>query len=131
MNVVFGQVRPHMELSFENLLAHINTVYILVTKEKKMSDQDDKTVPSLATWRHQEDGTEIIQEASLRLKVKTNKHNNIRLKRRPVRIHIFFCFLFFSIIKNEMQGEMIHVQENGLMLFLGSPSVLNLEDLTR
>ena len=30
-----------------------------------------------------------------------------------------------------MQGEMIHVQENGLMLFLGSPSVLNLEDLTR
>ena len=29
------------------------------------------------------------------------------------------------------QGEMIYVQENGLMLFLGSPSVLNLEDLTR
>lgn len=26
---------------------------------------------------------------------------------------------------------MIHVVENGLMLFLGSPSVLNLEDLTR
>ncbi|KZS04200.1 Guanylate cyclase soluble subunit beta-1 [Daphnia magna] len=85
-----------MELTFENLLAHINTVYILVTKEKKIDvQQQDKAVPSLATWRH-EDGTGIIQEANLRLK-----------------------------------GEMIHVPENGLMLFLGSPSVLNLEDLTR
>lgn len=61
-----------MELSFENLLAHINTVYILVTKEKKSDQSPDKAVPSLATWRHHEDGTEIIQEANLRLKVKTN-----------------------------------------------------------
>ncbi|KAI9557744.1 hypothetical protein GHT06_017573 [Daphnia sinensis] len=91
---ILRMVRPHMELTFENLLAHINTVYILVTKEKK-NDVHDKAVPSLATWRH-EDGTGIIQEANLRLK-----------------------------------GEMIHVPENGLMLFLGSPSVLNLEDLTR
>ena len=30
-----------------------------------------------------------------------------------------------------VQGEMIFVQESGMMLFLGSPSVLNLEDLTR
>lgn len=58
-----------MELSFENLLAHINTVYILVTKEKKSDQSSDKAVPSLATWRHHEDGTEIIQEANLRLKV--------------------------------------------------------------
>lgn len=29
------------------------------------------------------------------------------------------------------KGEMIYVNETGLMLFLGSPSVLNLEDLTR
>ncbi|EFX89313.1 hypothetical protein DAPPUDRAFT_310298 [Daphnia pulex] len=93
---ILRMVRPHMELSFENLLAHINTVYILVTKEKKSDQSPDKAVPSLATWRHHEDGTEIIQEANLRLK-----------------------------------GEMIYVQENGLMLFLGSPSVLNLEDLTR
>ncbi len=58
-----------MELTFENLLAHINTVYILVTKEKKIDvQQQDKAVPSLATWRH-EDGTGIIQEANLRLKV--------------------------------------------------------------
>jgi hypothetical protein len=67
------QVRPHMELTFENLLAHINTVYILVTKEKKseqVQSLDDKAVPSLVTWRHHEDGSEMIQEAcNLRLKV--------------------------------------------------------------
>lgn len=74
------QVRPHMELTFENLLAHINTVYILVTKGRKNDvQQHDKTVPSLATWRH-EDGTAIIQEANLRLKVKLKMHiSHLRL----------------------------------------------------
>lgn len=52
-----------MELTFENLLAHINTVYILVTKKIQ-----DKSVPSLATWRHH-DEENGIQEANLRLKV--------------------------------------------------------------
>lgn len=56
-----------MELTFENLLAHINTVYILVTKNVQ-----DKTVPSLATWRHHHDDEDGIQEANLRLKV--SKH---------------------------------------------------------
>lgn len=64
-----------MELSFENLLAHINTVYILVTKEKKSDQTQDEAVPSLATWRHHEDGTEIIQEANLRLKVNQTRNN--------------------------------------------------------
>jgi Heme NO binding associated. len=26
------QVRPHLELTFENILSHINTVYVLKTK---------------------------------------------------------------------------------------------------
>ena len=31
---VFGfQVRPHLELTFENILSHINTVYVLRTKK--------------------------------------------------------------------------------------------------
>lgn len=53
-----------MELTFENLLAHINTVYILVTKKVQ-----DKSVPSLATWRHHQDEENGIEEANLRLKV--------------------------------------------------------------
>ncbi len=55
-----------MELSFENLLAHINTVYILVTKTGQ-----EKAAPSMATWRpHQEDDDgSTVQEANLRLKV--------------------------------------------------------------
>ena len=58
-----------MELSFENLLAHINTVYILVTKS-----DNNKAAPSQATWRpHQEsqeddDGHSTVHEANLRLK---------------------------------------------------------------
>jgi hypothetical protein len=80
-----------MELSFENLLAHINTVYILVTKEKKSDQSSDKAVPSLATWRHHEDGTEIIQEANLRLKVnQTEITPKITQQRHLRRRHSLF-----------------------------------------
>ena len=30
------QVRPHLELTFENILSHINTVYVLRTKKGVM-----------------------------------------------------------------------------------------------
>jgi hypothetical protein len=48
------QVRPHLELSFENILSHINTVYVLKTK------------PGVMEAEHQD----VTQEFSyLRLKV--------------------------------------------------------------
>jgi guanylate cyclase soluble subunit beta len=48
------QVRPHLELTFENILSHINTVYVLKTK------------PGVMEAEHQD----VTQEFSyLRLKV--------------------------------------------------------------
>lgn len=33
---LLSQVRPHLELTFENILSHINTVYVLRTKKGVM-----------------------------------------------------------------------------------------------
>ena len=59
-----------MELTFENLLAHINTVYILVTKTER---DNKKSSTTLTTWRHEEEGSGL-HEANLRLKVIISPH---------------------------------------------------------
>jgi len=87
-------VRPHMDLTFSNVLAHINTVYVLITKQSKEKNKDGGQA-DMTVWTNEEEQVGL-------------QGPNLRLK-----------------------GEMIFVQESGLMLFLGSPSVLNLEDLTR
>ncbi|GFR10002.1 guanylate cyclase soluble subunit beta-1 [Trichonephila clavata] len=69
---LFEMVRPHVSFTFDNILAHINTVFVLKAKDKENSDQ------------------------SMRLK-----------------------------------GQMLYVPDTDLMLFLCSPSVLNLDDLNR
>lgn len=70
-------VRPHMDFTFDNILSHINTVYVLRTR-----------------------GSEVIENG--------REHTRMRLK-----------------------GQMLYVPETDLMLFLCSPSVLNLDDLNR
>lgn len=54
LTVSFRQVRPHLELTFDNILAHINTVYVLNTN------------PGIMDGDSSADGCPI----SLRLKVK-------------------------------------------------------------
>lgn len=54
-----SQVRPHMDLTFENLLAHINTVYVLVTKN------DSSKSTKLAAWTDESDD----DSQDIRLKV--------------------------------------------------------------
>nr|XP_025038686.1 guanylate cyclase soluble subunit beta-1 isoform X3 [Pelodiscus sinensis] len=83
---VFSLVRPHIDISFHGILSHINTVFVLRSKEglldvEKLECEDDLT------------GTEI---SCLRLK-----------------------------------GQMIYLPEADSILFLCSPSVMNLDDLTR
>ncbi|XP_064482202.1 guanylate cyclase soluble subunit beta-1-like isoform X2 [Ornithodoros turicata] len=70
-------VRPHMDFTFDNILSHINTVYVLRTR-----------------------GSQVIENGK--------EHTRMRLK-----------------------GQMQYVPETDLMLFLCSPSVLNLDDLNR
>ncbi|KAH9421795.1 Guanylate cyclase soluble subunit beta-1 [Dermatophagoides pteronyssinus] len=74
---VMDMIRPHMEFTFNNILAHINTVFVLRTK----------------FGNYNENGKEFTR---------------MRLK-----------------------GQMIYVPETDLVLFLCSPSVLNLDDLNR
>ncbi|EPY87969.1 hypothetical protein CB1_000204006 [Camelus ferus] len=83
---VFSLVRPHIDTSFHGILSHINTVFVLRSKEglldvEKLECEDELT------------GTEI---SCLRLK-----------------------------------GQMIYLPEADSILFLCSPSVMNLDDLTR
>ncbi|RWS31955.1 soluble guanylyl cyclase beta subunit-like protein [Leptotrombidium deliense] len=81
---VFDMIRPHMEFTFDNILSHINTVFVLRTKCDNKGHEPGNSSPSLS------------------------EHSRMRLK-----------------------GQMLHINENDLMLFLCSPSVLNLDDLNR
>ncbi|KAK6172882.1 hypothetical protein SNE40_016453 [Patella caerulea] len=75
---LFDMIRPHMDFTFENIIQHINTVYVL---RSKASVSDVETV-----------------DGDSRMRIK---------------------------------GQMIHVEESNCMLFLCSPSVMNLDDLNR
>ncbi|CAG2118305.1 unnamed protein product, partial [Medioppia subpectinata] len=79
---VLDMIRPHMEFTFNNILSHINTVFVLRTKVSNSSIEAN---------------TELAKE-----------HTRMRLK-----------------------GQMLYVGETDLVLFLCSPSVLNLDDLNR
>lgn len=37
---VIEVVRPHLNLTFENILSHINTIYVLKTKQEAMANRE-------------------------------------------------------------------------------------------
>ena len=79
---LFNMVRPHMDFSFNSILSHVNTIYVLRTKEEvmpKVSGPDGEH--TAATFR--------------------------------------------------LKGEMVSVPEADAILFICSPSVMNLDDLNR
>lgn len=47
MTEVFDMIRPHMEFTFYNVLSHINTVFVLRTKERErgLDDSNDGRGP--------------------------------------------------------------------------------------
>uniref|UniRef100_A0AAQ4R9A4 Guanylate cyclase soluble subunit beta-1 n=1 Tax=Gasterosteus aculeatus aculeatus TaxID=481459 RepID=A0AAQ4R9A4_GASAC len=83
---VFSLVRPHIDFSFHGILSHINTVFVLRSKEGLLNVETVENEDELT-------GVEI---SCLRLK-----------------------------------GQMIYLPEAENILFLCSPSVMNLDDLTR
>ncbi|XP_069778965.1 guanylate cyclase soluble subunit beta-1 [Narcine bancroftii] len=83
---VFSLVRPHIDFTFHGILSHINTVFVLRTKEDLLNVEKAESYNDLT-------GAEIC---CLRLK-----------------------------------GQMIYLPEADNILFLCSPSVMNLDDLTR
>lgn len=46
-----GQVRPHMELTFENILSHINTIYVLCALEGLDTGTRDEQCPDQGCLR--------------------------------------------------------------------------------
>ena len=45
--ICFFQIRPHLDLTFDNILSHINTVYVLRVKSgviNRFNDLDDENV---------------------------------------------------------------------------------------
>ncbi|KAF3420230.1 hypothetical protein E2986_01199 [Frieseomelitta varia] len=103
LNDILLTVRPHLELTFENILSHINTVYVLRTKKGVMR-------------------VDASEEYSyLRLKVSRNFVFVLKISvfHRHVQERYFF------------QGQMLYIPESDLVTFLCYPSVMNLDDLTR
>uniref|UniRef100_A0A3B4BPL3 Guanylate cyclase soluble subunit beta-1 n=1 Tax=Pygocentrus nattereri TaxID=42514 RepID=A0A3B4BPL3_PYGNA len=86
LSSVFSLVRPHIDFSFHGILSHINTVFVLRSKEGLLNVETAECEDELT-------GAEI---SCLRLK-----------------------------------GQMISLPETENILFLCSPSVMNLDDLTR
>lgn len=69
---VLEAVRPHVNLTFDNILAHINTIYVLKTKVGALAEQ-----------------------GYLRLKV-ASQHKNEKIK--TFTIYFYFFFLYFKAI---------------------------------
>ncbi|WAQ99037.1 GCYB1-like protein [Mya arenaria] len=87
INDVFEMVRPHMEFDFNHILSHINTVYVLRSRDGIIgSDADDN-----ANNRYENQDT-----------------SRMRLK-----------------------GQMVYVPESKSLLFMCSPGVNSLDDLSR
>ncbi|XP_078602354.1 guanylate cyclase soluble subunit beta-1-like [Branchiostoma floridae x Branchiostoma japonicum] len=84
---LFDMIRPHIKFAFNSITSHINTVFVLRTKEGLI---------------------DISSGAVSRDKLIGNESSRMRLK-----------------------GQMIYVEESDWMLFLCSPSVMNLDDLNR
>ncbi|CAG2171458.1 unnamed protein product, partial [Oppiella nova] len=84
---VLDMIRPHMEFTFNNILSHINTVFVLRTKASNSSIDAN---------------TELAKEHT--------RYGTGRMR---------------------LKGQMLYVAETDLVLFLCSPSVLNLDDLNR
>lgn len=84
MNV--KQVRPHMDLTFSNVLAHINTVYVLITKQSREKNKDGGQT-DMTVWTNEEEHVGL-QEPNLRLKVIPFHPNSYLL-----RLKIVYCIL--------------------------------------
>ena len=83
---VFEMVRPHMEFDFHHILSHINTVFVLRTRDGIIGPADDNA---------------------------NNKYDNQDISRM------------------RLKGQMVYVPESKSLLFMCSPSVNSLDDLSR
>ena len=102
---IFQVVRPHIELNFENILAHTNAVFIVRARDRIR----------LSPRRSVGNAQAAFQGSGFRLNLPTTSgsdENDITHRKR-------MC----------LKGQMLYVSESDKIVFLCSPSVGNLEDL--
>ncbi|XP_028400123.1 guanylate cyclase soluble subunit beta-1-like [Dendronephthya gigantea] len=87
---LFQCVRPQIEFTVDSVLAHINTVFVMKTRQGVLVVDEENEVPG-SPQRKGSNGEEYV---------------NLRLK-----------------------GQMLYIEESDLVLYLCSPSVLDLDDL--
>lgn len=116
---VFETVRPHMEFTVNNILSHINTVFVLRTRSQQQTSQ--------AMNPNESSETSVTEAPSI-----LSTDGSVT----PTSIS---SFMTASSVTSEhsndnrlrLKGQMVHIPANDLVLFLCSPSVLNLDDLNR
>ncbi|UYV65001.1 GUCY1B3, partial [Cordylochernes scorpioides] len=139
---LLDMVRPHMEFTFDNILAHINTVFVLCTKPL---DDNSKyfhlphltkylmlLVPSL---QYCSCGLEFTHHISLRIAYfllflfpRHGEEGWTSVWGDYMSTYVL-CHLMLWCPRLRLKGQMLHAAEVDAMLFLCSPSVLSLEDL--
>ncbi|KAH9507823.1 Guanylate cyclase soluble subunit beta-1 [Bulinus truncatus] len=86
VTALFEMIRPHMEFTFDNILSHINTIFVLITRQGVLNSDDV-----------------------------SDERTTARSERQQMRL----------------KGQMIYVPECDSILFMCSPSVMNLDDISR
>ena len=114
INDLFGMVRPHMEFTFDNILSHVNTVYVLVShptdngQEKQQQRQQQPQQAQQQQSQQQQPQQQPPQQPRCQQQPSLDDQYQLRLK-----------------------GEMAWVPEADCILFLCSPAAVALDDLSR
>ena len=107
-------IRPHMALSFANILSHINTVFVLATKPGILS-----TVAYPNTLHQTKKNSTLHLQDSRQI-------TRFGEQCDPV------CNVSFrdkSVMR--IKGQMIYLEESACIIFFCSPSVSSLDDLSQ
>ena len=103
---IFQVVRPHIDMTFENITAHTNTVFVIRARDRIR----------LSPRRSVGNAQAAYQSYGFKLNIPTSsgmcEDNDITHRKR-------MC----------LKGQMLYVPEHDKIVFLCSPSVGNLEDL--
>lgn len=106
---IFEIIRPQMNFAFDSILAHINTVFVLKSRDGKIHNPAIEKINSINHNNNNNNNVniEIVEERSSQ-----NQNGG--------------CQDGLSL---RLKGQMVYIAESEKMLFLCSPSLGNLDDL--
>lgn len=114
---IFELIRPHMTFSFDSILAHINTVFVLKSHQGKiLCPRNDNNVNSHIN--NSNDDNNNMDNFDNNFNCQTNNQSNQGHDSD-----------FNEVVSLRLKGQMVYIAESESMLFLCSPSLGNLDDL--